>query len=102
MQFSFLYILTDAMRTFLYIGATSDLTSDLVEHTAVAAASFSRDARPVHLIYFENFRNISQAGSRAEELRRLRDSKRWKIIMNANPCLTPLLHLDDVKTRTHD
>lgn len=94
MQLSHLYILANASRTFLYIGASDNLPDQLFEHKFVESASFSKETRPVHLIYFENFDSLEQAVSRACEVKAWRDSQKWQFIMAANPCLDELLWLD--------
>lgn len=94
MQFSYLYMLTNAARTFLYIGATPDLNAQLSEHMFVEPASFSKDIQPVHLIYLENFDRMELAERRAAEVKSWRESQKWKLIMSANPCLHELLLLD--------
>jgi|GEM_PF-6349818 len=94
MQFSYLYILTNFSRTYLYIGATDDLTQNLEEHRQTACSAFSKDMQPIYLIYFETFRNLKMAQTRASELKTLKDRQKWKLIMRANPCLSELLWLD--------
>lgn len=94
MQFSYLYILANANRTYLYIGFAQDLSFALEEHRQVACSAFSKEILPVHLLYFETFGNLALAESRSEEIKRWKDRQKWKLIMSANPCLSELLWLD--------
>ncbi|RZJ71568.1 GIY-YIG nuclease family protein [Flavobacterium sp.] len=94
MQFSYLYILTNATRTYLYVGATDDLSDKLNEHRQIACSAFSRDMQPAHLIYFETFKNIALAENRARDIKKWKERQKWQLIMSANPCLNELLWLD--------
>ncbi|MBD3583098.1 GIY-YIG nuclease family protein [Flavobacterium selenitireducens] len=98
MQFAFLYILTNASRTYLYVGAAENLTEALQEHRQTACSAFSKDMQPVHLIYFEAFRNPALARSRADEILTWKERQKWQLIMRANPCLSELLWLDSEST----
>ncbi len=94
MQFSYLYILTNATRTYLYVGATDNLPERLEEHRQIACSAFSKDMQPVHLIYFETFPKMSVADSRAKDIKTWKERQKWQLIMSANPCLSELLWLD--------
>lgn len=94
MQFSYLYILTNATRTYLYVGATDDFVEKMNEHRLTACSSLSENIQPIHLIYFETFKNSVIAENRAREIKLWKERQKWKLIMSANPCLSELLRLD--------
>ncbi|NUY80679.1 GIY-YIG nuclease family protein [Flavobacterium sp. MAH-1] len=98
MQFCYLYIFTNVARTYLYIGATDDLTQKLEEHKLIACSSFSKEIHATHLIYFETFSKLSLAESRVAEIKKWKESQKWRLIMRANPCLSELLWLDSETT----
>ena len=91
MQFCYLYMLTNAARTYLYVGAASDLTAKLDEHRQTACSAFSKEIQPIHLIYFETFRDMRLAEMRASDIKTWKERQKWKLIMSANPCLSELL-----------
>ncbi|RZJ66753.1 MAG: GIY-YIG nuclease family protein [Flavobacterium sp.] len=87
------YILSNASRTFLLVGATENLNRQFTDHE-ILACSFSKEIQPAHLIYFENYTTLKSARSRAEQVKTWCDCKKWRLIMQANPLLNELLHLD--------
>jgi len=94
MQYSYLYILANASRTYLYVGATNDFPETLSEHRRTVCSAFSTEIQPVHLIYFETFANPEAAEKRACDLKSWKERQKWNLIMSANPCLSGLLWLD--------
>jgi putative endonuclease len=93
MYYSYLYMLTNASRTYLYVGSTNDLSEAISEHRHTTCSSFSKEIQPIHLIYFETFQDLKLAEMRALEVRSWKERQKWKLVMNANPCLSELLWL---------
>ena len=66
----FVYILECVDGSF-YVGQTSDLAQRVKAHNNGTAANFTRERRPVRLVYAENL------PSRESAVRRERQLKRW-------------------------
>lgn len=69
-SFAYAYLLRCSDGSF-YAGSTEDLSARIDRHNAGLAATWTRNRRPVELVYFEAFANLDLA------LRRERQWKRW-------------------------
>lgn len=68
----FVYIVTNAMRTVLYIGVTNNLKVRLYQHKMDAKnekAHFAGKYNTFNLIYWERFENIEDAIKREKQLK---------------------------------
>jgi putative endonuclease len=96
----FIYILTNARRTVLYIGITSDLGKRLTEH-AFGDSKFTQRYHATMLLYFENFPDALQAIEREKQLKRWSRVKKLALICTRNPELRDLgVELFDVGRST--
>jgi putative endonuclease len=81
----FVYIMSNAANTVLYIGTTSDLERRVTEHKTSATEGFTSRYRCTKLVYVE------QAPTMAEAIVREKQIKEWKrewkneLIDRANP-----------------
>ena len=83
---AFVYILTTANNTTLYVGVTTDLRSRMYEHkTKQNPYSFTSRYNIHKLVYFECFETISEAINREKELKG--KGRLWKValITSKNP-----------------
>ena len=82
------YIVTNKRNGTLYTGVTSDLKRRIWEHRTKILPGFSAHYGLSHLVYFEEFRDVTaainrekqiKAGSRAKKLALIeRDNPEWK------------------------
>lgn len=84
----FVYILTNANRSVLYIGVTNDLQTRLHEHyidSQNTKRHFTGKYNVYYLIYWERYHNINDAIDREKELKGWRRSKKEELINVFNP-----------------
>lgn len=86
MHCAWIYILTNARRTVLYVGVTNDLKTRFWEHsTKQNPKCFTARYNLSKLIYFEGFESIIEAIDREKFVKG--KSRRWKeaLIEKSNP-----------------
>ncbi|ANH80240.1 excinuclease ABC subunit C [Niabella ginsenosidivorans] len=82
----FIYILTNKLRTVLYIGVTSNLRSRLWEHEQhETPGSFTDQYNATLLIYYEWFNTINSAIEREKQLKGWIRKKKEQLIARKNP-----------------
>jgi putative endonuclease len=84
---SFIYITTNSTKTVLYTGVTNDLKRRLFEHESDAKGSklsFAGKYNCYHLIYFEEFIDITQAIAREKEIKGWVRKKKIDLINSFN------------------
>ncbi|OFX49896.1 MAG: hypothetical protein A2X13_15430 [Bacteroidetes bacterium GWC2_33_15] len=81
----YVYILTNKLKTVLYIGVTNNLIRRLNEHRSKLIPGFTKRYNVIHLIYFEHFENINDAIHREKQLKKW--NRKWKeeLINKENP-----------------
>ena len=86
----YVYILTNANNTVIYIGVTNDLPRRLSEHKSGAIDSFTKRYRVHKLVYFEEYLNPNDAISREKQLKGWRRSKKNALVETTNPSWSDL------------
>ena len=84
----FVYILTNRMKTVLYIGVTNDLKVRLYYHKnpgLVSKVPFTTRYKCYYLIYYERFQWVEHAIDREKQLKKWSRSKKEKLINEFNP-----------------
>ena len=84
----YVYIITNMMKTVLYIGVTNDLFRRLTEHLDDSKGekrTFAGKYNCVHLIYYEHFEYISHAIEREKEIKKWSRAKKENLINEMNP-----------------
>ncbi len=83
----FVYILTNASRTVLYIGITNDLLGRVHEHfeATLVEKGFTGKYNVCHLIYFEEFADPTSAIEREKQLKNWTRKKKEDLIATQNP-----------------
>ena len=83
----FIYILTNKVKTVVYIGVTNDLERRIYEHQMNIGNKykFTSKYNCIYLVYFERFTNINQAIARETELKKWRREKKNNLINSTNP-----------------
>ena len=68
----YVYILTNKIKTVLYIGVTNDLQRRIYEHENSLISGFSKKYNCNYLIYYEHFQEIKEAIEREKEIKKWR------------------------------
>ncbi len=90
MQKSYTYLLSNATRTMLYVGVTSDLYTRIMQHKNGEGSLFTKKYHLKYLLYFEEFISINQAISREKQLKNWHKDWKWNLIRSLNPELRDL------------
>jgi putative endonuclease len=83
----YVYIITNPVKTVLYVGVTNDLTRRLYEHTENKGNknTFAGKYYCFNLVYFEHFTHINYAIAREKEIKKWRREKKELLIATVNP-----------------
>ena len=79
------YIMSNKIRSVLYIGVTNDLYRRYSEHKSGGFNSFTHKYKCCDLIYFEEYNFVDEAIAREKELKGWRREKKDNLIMTVNP-----------------
>ncbi|MBQ2843191.1 MAG: GIY-YIG nuclease family protein [Alistipes sp.] len=85
MNRSWVYIVSNASRTTLYIGVTNDLPRRMREHKSGIQEGFSKRYRCFDLLYFEEYADIRDAIAREKQLKGWRRCRKDALIDTLNP-----------------
>lgn len=83
----YVYILTNKVKTVLYIGVTNELKNRLYWHSNPEPYSkaFTAKYKCFYLLYFEHFQKIEQAIAREKQLKGWSRNKKEILINDFNP-----------------
>ena len=88
----FVYIMSNARRTVLYVGVTSDLAGRMGKHkTKFYAKSFSAQYNVDRLVYFEELDSMTKAIAREKQLKAGSRTQKEKLINSINPAWDDLM-----------
>ena len=73
----YVYIMTNKIKTTLYIGVTNDLERRVLEHKQKINEGFTSKYEVTRLVYFESFQYINDAILREKRLKKW--NRQWKI-----------------------
>jgi len=76
-RYYYTYILTNKVKTALYIGVTNDLVRRIYEHKERQKKGFTKKYRVDQLIYYEQYSEITDAIAREKRLKKW--NREWKI-----------------------
>jgi len=91
MKTYYVYILSNYLRTTLYIGVTNDLLRRVSEHRDGIGSSFTYHYKLHSLIYYEEYQSIELAIAREKQLKRWKREWKLNLIRSVNPELKDLL-----------
>jgi putative endonuclease len=85
----YVYILTNKLRTVLYIGVTNDLRQRIREHYSQRGQKtfFTGRYHTYYLLYFESHQYINYTIAREKEIKGWTREKKMKLINEMNPLL---------------
>ncbi len=81
----YVYLLTNATRSVLYIGVTSDLEGRVYEHGAAETPGFTQRYRVDRLAYFEDYPDPLSAIAREKQLKGWTRAKKNALVAAKNP-----------------
>lgn len=81
----YVYLLTNANHTVLYIGVTNDLTRRVAEHKAGVHEGFTKQYNVHKLVYFETYPDINAAIAREKQVKAGSRAKKLALINSTNP-----------------
>ncbi|MEM9361240.1 MAG: GIY-YIG nuclease family protein [Bacteroidota bacterium] len=87
-QTYYVYMVTNANKTTLYIGMTNNLQIRLSQHytdSQKAKRSFAGKYNCYFLVFYESFENVLDAIRREKELKKWRRAKKEQLIQEVNP-----------------
>jgi len=83
----YVYVLTNAHRTVLYVGMTNDLRRRLRQHREGRGDAFTAQYNAFDLVYFERHATSTEAIEREKQLKRWGREKKEALIRSENPDL---------------
>jgi putative endonuclease len=81
----FVYILTNSLKTVLYIGVTGNLPLRLQEHKERCGSEFASKYQLTRLVYYEGTIDVLAAIGREKQLKRWSRKKKDRLISMMNP-----------------
>ncbi len=81
----YVYILSNATYTTVYIGVTNNLKGRVAEHKTAEIPGFTRQYNVNRLVYFEEFLDIHDAIAREKQLKKWRRAWKDELIKTMNP-----------------
>lgn len=81
----FVYIMTNAANTVLYIGVTNNLRRRVREHQEGANEGFTKRYRCVKLVYYETFARVTDAIKREKQLKAWKRKWKAELVERDNP-----------------
>lgn len=83
-------MMSNKLRTTLYIGVTSHLERRVLEHKSGKGSDFTTRYKLTDLVYYEEFSNIQDAIRREKQLKNWHKKWKWNLINTHNPELKDL------------
>ncbi|MBC7449135.1 MAG: GIY-YIG nuclease family protein [Hymenobacteraceae bacterium] len=80
----FVYVMTNAYNTTLYVGVTNDLARRVFEHCS-SEGTFTAHYRLHKLVYYEEYQWIQEAIAREKQLKAGSREKKLQLIREHNP-----------------
>lgn len=79
------YILSNAQKTVLYTGVTSDLINRIYNHKQGRGSVFSSKYRTHFLLYYESHQNMYEAIQREKRIKKWKREWKLNLIKSVNP-----------------
>jgi putative endonuclease len=81
----FVYILTNHLKTVLYIGVTNDLSRRITEHKERCGSEFASRYQLTSLVYYEETTDVHAAIQREKSIKGLLRCRKESLITALNP-----------------
>ena len=85
MKFPAVYILSNMLRTTLYIGVTSNLEKRMLEHKVGVGSTFTAKYNLHDLLYYEKAPSMLVAIAREKQLKNWHKDWKWNLVKKFNP-----------------
>ncbi len=90
MNKGYTYIISNQLKTVLYIGVTNNLEGRILQHKNEEGCHFSKKYKCKYLLYFEEFEKITDAILLEKNLKRWHRDWKLNLIKSVNPNLEDL------------
>ena len=84
-KYYYVYIITNAYKTVLYVGVTNSLKRRMHDHSIGKKGGFSSKYKCKYLIYYEKYNDVNAAIRREKEIKKWGKLKKKALIQNRNP-----------------
>ncbi len=81
----YVYMLTDKVNKYMYIGVTNDLRRRLREHKSEEISGFTKRYHIHKLVYYEEFHEVKYAIAREKQLKGWKREKKDALVATKNP-----------------
>ncbi len=93
----YVYIVSNKLRTVLYVGVTSNLYGRITDHKNGEGCYFTKKYKCSDIIYYEFFSDIEEAIKKEKQLKKWNRSWKENLIKKMNPQLRDLYdHIENM------
>lgn len=82
---SYVYFVTNLLRTTLYTGITRNLPRRMEQHQQKSVPGFTKQYKLDRLVYFEGYSTLLEAIAREKQIKNWRREKKERLINIVNP-----------------
>ncbi|UII24887.1 GIY-YIG nuclease family protein [Fulvivirga maritima] len=94
----YIYIVSNKIRSVLYVGVTANLSARSWEHKNGEGSFFTKKYKCTDIIYYEFFPDIESAITREKQLKKWKRDWKLELIRKFNPTLKDLYEeVEDMK-----
>ena len=79
------YVISNMLRTTIYIGVTSNLERRMLEHKAGVGSSYAKKYKLHVLLYYEKAPSMIVAIAREKQLKNWHKDWKWNLVKKFNP-----------------
>ena len=90
METAYTYIMSNKMKTVLYIGVTNDLERRILEHKTGHGSKFCKKYNVTDLMYYEEYPLMIDAIAREKQLKNWHREWKWNLIKAKNKYLSDI------------
>ena len=84
MKLHYVYILSNKIRSVLYVGMTNDIERRIFEHKTGHGSKFCKQYKITDLMYYEEYPSTVDAISREKQLKNWHKKWKWNLIKETN------------------
>ena len=86
----YVYIMSNPIRSVLYIGVTANLSVRVYEHKSLRGSAFTTKYNCCDLIFYEGFQSIEEAIIKEKQMKKWKRDWKMNAVMKTNPNLIDL------------
>ena len=95
MVYAYVYILTNANKSTLYVGSTTDLPQRIMQHRSHIKSRFAARYNLTRLVYFEEYGDIREAIVRERQIKGRSHDYKISLVNAMNPTWKDLMPPED-------